>query len=350
MLIICAKISLAWKFLIATALLNGDFQASMFSDTLLFYMMYELFVERMLPTMGLFSFVKEKLQKVYSNVTSKITSLFSRSRPDKAFLDELGALLLAADTGVKATNSIIEKLDERIKKLHLEDMNLVKEHLENLLVEMLSLPENNKNENPDVVMMVGVNGSGKTTFISKYAQKLKNNGKKILIVAGDTFRAAACQQLAEWGKRVGVEVFVGKDGQDPAAVIFDACTAFKNGGFDSLIIDTAGRLQTKVNLMKELEKISKVVKRQLPERSIVTWLTVDAMLGQNSLRQAELFHEATNLDGVVLTKFDGTGKGGTVFSIASTYSLPIVYMTFGEQPDDLKQFSSQEYVYQLLND
>ena len=300
--------------------------------------------------MGIFSFVKEKLQKVYSNFTSKISSLFSRSRPDKAFLDELSAHLLSADAGVKATSSIIEKLDEKIKNLHLEDMELVKEQLEKLLVEMLQLPVAAQNENPDVVMMVGINGSGKTTFISKYAQKLKSENKKVLIVAGDTFRAAACQQLSEWGKRVGVEVFVGKDGQDPASVIFDACSAFKDGGFDSLIIDTAGRLQTKVNLMKELEKISKVVQRLLPDASRATWLTVDAMLGQNSLRQAEVFHEATTLDGVVLTKFDGTGKGGTVFSIATMYQLPVVYITFGEQPDDLKRFSAAEYVHELLHD
>ena len=300
--------------------------------------------------MRLFSFIKDKLKKVYTGFTSKLSSLFSRERPDKAFLDELSELLLIADTGVKATQEIIKQLASRIEGQKLEDMDVVKKHLEDILVTMLQLPVTTINDQASIILMVGVNGSGKTTFISKYANILKKQGKKVLIVAGDTFRAAACQQLIEWGRRIGVEVFVGKDGQDPASVIFDACAFFKQGNFDYLIVDTAGRLQTKINLMRELEKIRKVIDRQLNDFHIATWLIIDAMLGQNSLRQAEVFHEATQVNGIILTKFDGTGKGGIVFSIAKMFQLPVVYITYGENLDDIKRFTSQEYVHELLQD
>ncbi len=197
--------------------------------------------------------------------------------------------------------------------------------------------------------MIGVNGSGKTTFAGKYAKKLSDAGKKVLLVAGDTFRAAATQQLQEWGKRISVDVFIGKENQDPASVIFDACTKYKNEKYDHLVIDTAGRLQTKTNLMRELEKIKKILGRQLPDKETAIWLTIDAVIGQSSLNQARVFNESTQINGLVLTKLDGTGKGGIVFAITQELNLPIVYVTFGEQLDDLKFFNAQEYVKELLD-
>lgn len=298
--------------------------------------------------MSVFNFIKEKLQNIYSGVTHKLGVLLSRSNPDQKFLDELSEVLIAADTGVKTTGFIIDQLAQKIKIKSLEDMESVKKELEAILVAMLDVPTKSEVLKTPIVLMVGINGSGKTTFISKYANLLKQQGKRVLVVAGDTFRAAACEQLTEWGRRIGVEVFLGKDGQDPASVIFDACVYFQEGGFDHLIIDTAGRLQTKANLMRELEKMKGIVARKLSSHDVVTLLTVDAMLGQNSLRQAEVFHEATNVNGIVLTKFDGTGKGGIVFSIANAFQLPVVFVTYGEQVNDIKQFNSSEYVHELL--
>jgi len=197
-------------------------------------------------------------------------------------------------------------------------------------------------------MLAGINGSGKTTFAGKFANKLISDGKKPLLVAGDTFRAAATQQLLEWGKRVGVEVFVGKDNQDPASVIFDACSKFSSENYDHLVIDTAGRVQTKINLMNELKKMRSIINKKLPGEDINTWLTIDSMLGQNSFTQAKVFHEATSINGLILTKMDGTGKGGIVFSITKELGLPILYVTFGEKLEDLKSFNPKEYIANLL--
>ena len=205
-------------------------------------------------------------------------------------------------------------------------------------------------QSPSIFLLLGINGSGKTTFVGKFAHLLTQQKKRVLLVAGDTFRAAATQQLQEWGTRVGVEVFVGKENQDPASVIFDASKKFREEKFDHLIIDTAGRLQTKVNLMQELQKMRRIIDKQLPTAEISTWLTVDAMLGQNSLTQAQIFHEATNLNGIVLTKLDGSGKGGIVFSIVTLLGIPITYVTFGEQLDQVKRFDAQEYVHDLFNE
>lgn len=296
----------------------------------------------------MFRFIKDKIKSVYSNFTQKITSIFSGDRKlDDAFIEELRALLLASDTGVKTTTSIIERLKQEAKGV--EDLEAVKKILESILITMLQSAQQEPVD-PSVLLMVGINGSGKTTFVGKYAYRLKKQGKNVLLVAGDTFRAAATQQLQQWGVKVGVDVFVGKEHQDPASVIFDGCKKFHEEGYDHIIIDTAGRLQTKINLMKELEKIRKIINRQLPNASIAAWLTIDSMLGQNSLRQAEIFHEATNITGVVLTKMDGTGKGGIVFSIVDQFKLPIVFTTFGEHETDSAVFDAALYVEGLLNE
>lgn len=295
------------------------------------------------------SFIKDKIKKIYTSVTQQVTSLFSRNKLDDQFLKELSSLLISADVGVGTTSDIIAKLTNDIKNTSITTLEQAKEELSKLLVAQIQ-PHENLELMPRVVVLVGINGSGKTTFISKFANMAKQTRGKVLVVAGDTFRAAATQQLAHWAQQIGVEVFIGREQQDPAAVVFDACKKFKEGQFDYLIVDTAGRLQTKVNLMHELEKIKRIIEKQLPDDRIHTWLTIDAMLGQNSLSQAEVFHQATKVNGLVLTKLDGTGKGGIVFSISKKLQLPIVYVTFGEALDDIKKFDGQEYVQGLLNE
>lgn len=295
----------------------------------------------------MFGFIKDKIKKVYTKFTNQVASIFSRNQLDEQFIKELKELLIAADTGVATTDKIITALTNDIKNAKITTLEQAKAQLEILLASNLkaATPEQ---LTPQILLLVGVNGSGKTTFAGKYANMLKASGKKVILVAGDTFRAAATQQLAQWGEKVNVPVFIGTENQDPASVVFDACAKFKEEKFDHIIIDTAGRLQTKVNLMKELEKIRKIIDKQLPTQHVSTWIVIDSMLGQNSLRQAELFHEATTLNGLVLTKFDGTGKGGIVFSITEKLQLPITYLTFGENLEDIQQFNIQEYVHDLL--
>jgi len=297
----------------------------------------------------MFNFLKEKIKKIYVSVAHGMQTLFGQGGTfDDSFLKQLATILISADTGIATTNAIIEQLKNAMQGVAVSDLTQAKTALGKILVEMLQ-PAAPVALLPRVLVMVGVNGSGKTTFISKYAALLKKQEKKVLVVAGDTFRAAAAEQLATWAERIGVTIAVGKENQDPASVIFDACEQFKNGQFDHIIIDTAGRLQTKINLMKELEKIKKIINRQLGSLSISTWLTIDAMLGQNSFAQAEVFHEATQVNGIVLTKLDGTGKGGVVFAITQKIRLPLAYITFGEALEDIKPFSPDEYVHNLLN-
>lgn len=297
----------------------------------------------------MFNFIKTKIKKIYSGFTNKATSIFKQNKLDDQFLKELSNLLIQADTGYKTTENIITKLQNDIKNKTIENLDQTKEELIKLLIEEL---KTNKKIilTPKILLIVGVNGSGKTTFAAKYAIKLKSLGKKVLLVAGDTFRAAAVQQLKEWADKIDVEIFIGKPNQDPASVIFDACKKFQDENFDHIIIDTAGRLQTKVNLMNELEKIKRVIGKILPEHEINSWLTIDSMLGQNSLKQAEIFNQATKLDGLILTKLDGTGKGGIVFSIVHELNLPLLYLTFGESLDDIKVFDSNEYVQGLFSE
>ncbi|HBS48014.1 TPA: signal recognition particle-docking protein FtsY [Candidatus Dependentiae bacterium] len=297
----------------------------------------------------MFNFIKEKFKKIYSSFTEKAISLFSRDTIDESFLKELEILLISSDVGVATTNKIMEQLKQDLKKQKIKTVAEIKVELENQL--LLHLKEHsNSQETPKVLLLVGINGSGKTTFASKFAHQLKEEGKKVLLVAGDTFRAAATEQLTQWAKKINVDVFAGKENQDPASLIFDACGKFVEEKYDHIIIDTAGRLQTKVNLMKELEKIKKIINKKLPNEQINSWLVIDAMLGQNSFQQAKIFHESTNIDGIILTKLDGTGKGGIIFSITKEFKLPILYISFGEKLEDVKSFNPEEYVKNLFGE
>lgn len=295
----------------------------------------------------MFGFLKEKIKKIYSSFTSKAASLFSRTTLDESFLEELETLLLSSDVGSTLTKSIMAELRKNISSGSLTTPQGIQQALETILVNLV-LDSSSLNKTPRIMLLVGINGSGKTTFAAKYAHMLTQQNKKVLLVAGDTFRAAATQQLNEWGKKIKVPVFIGKENQDPASVIFDACSLFEKEGYDHLIIDTAGRLQTKVNLMKELEKIRSIIEKKLPGQEINTWLTIDAMLGQNSTQQAKLFYEATKVNGLILTKLDGTGKGGALFAISKELQLPLLYITFGETLEDLKEFDRTQYVKELL--
>jgi len=294
----------------------------------------------------MFGFLKKKLKKIYNTFTTKVHSLFTSKTVDEETLKELETLLIAADAGVKTTKTIIENLKKEVLRGKIQEGEDLHKALAKQLNDLLATQQFEKKS--DIFLLVGINGSGKTTFAAKLAHKLKAEGKKVLLVAADTFRAAAVEQLTDWAKKVNVALHTGTPGQDPASVVFTACQRFKEEHFDALIIDTAGRLQTKVNLMKELEKIKKNITRHLPDTPINTLLTIDAMLGQNSLQQARVFHESTQIRGVILTKMDGTGKGAIVFAIVQELEVPIAYISFGEQLDQFKLFKAQEYVDQLL--
>lgn len=294
----------------------------------------------------MFSFIKNKLQKIFTAVTSRLGSFFNKKTIDETALKELEILLISSDVGVSTTRLIINKLKDSTQHETISGKQL-KKHLNTILLDILH-QSNFGIENKNIFLFVGINGSGKTTSIAKLAHLYKQQGKKVLLVAADTFRAAATEQLNQWALQTKTDILCGKEGQDPASLVFQGCEKFKNESYDILIIDTAGRLQTKINLMQELSKIKRCVAKQLPEHAITTLLTIDAMLGQNSFEQAKLFKESTDVSGIILTKMDGTGKGGIVFSIAQELNIPIAFITFGEGVDQIKIFDAQEYVTELL--
>ena len=317
----------------------------------------------------MFSFIKKTLTNIYASVTSKLTSLFSKNKIDADTLKELEIILLAADTGVATTKSIIKRLQEPVyakpptlKELRrpgatpgtqyergeIHEGESLKAALQVILLDILNKPKQSS-DNAQIFILVGINGSGKTTFASKLAHHYTKQGKKVLFVAADTFRAAAQEQLKGWATETGCAIVHGKPQQDPASVVYTGCQQFITQDQDILIIDTAGRLQTKINLMNELAKLKRVIEKQLPSHRVHVLLTIDSMLGQNSLEQARLFKECTQVDGIVLTKMDGTGKGGIVFAIADELEIPIKYITFGEQVSQMKLFDPKEYVENLLH-
>ncbi len=294
----------------------------------------------------MFNFIKKALRKIYDSCTSKLGALFSRTSIDAETIREVERILLEADAGVAITKKIKEQLEAEYKAGTIPDGAKLQQSLEKILIDILS--SQNASAEGAVLLLVGINGSGKTTLASKLAYAAKKREEKVLFVAADTFRAAAQEQLGAWATRLEIDIITGKQGQDPSSVVFTGCQAYAQGNYQKLIIDTAGRLQTKTNLMKELEKIKRVIVQKLPNAKITTILTIDAMLGQNSFEQARIFHESTSIDGIALTKMDGTGKGGIIFAIVHELRIPVLYISYGEALENLKHFDAHEYVHALL--
>ncbi len=271
--------------------------------------------------------------------------IFMRPEIDEEMLDELEEVLITSDIGMDTTMKIIGRLREDIKKLNIRDPEGVKTQIKNIVKELIDKGEAHKlnRETPLIILMIGVNGGGKTTSIAKIANKCKNEGKTVLLAAADTFRAAASEQLEVWGNRIGVNVIRHQEGADPSAVIFDAIQSAKSKNTDVLICDTAGRLQTKKNLMAELSKMNKVIEREYPEAHRETLLVLDAATGKNAVSQAREFGEITDITGIVLTKLDGTAKGGIVITISDEFQMPVKFIGVGEGINDLKEFDPAEF-------
>lgn len=299
---------------------------------------------------------KAGLEKTRNSFTSKVNDLVARYRKvDEDFFEELEDVLLQADVGFETVMELMDKLRFEVQRQNIKDTNGIQAIISEKLVEIYESGEENLTElniqqsgDLTVILFVGVNGVGKTTTIGKLAHRLKSEGKSVMLAAGDTFRAGAIEQLQVWGDRVGVEVIAQSEGSDPAAVMYDAIRAAKNRGVDILICDTAGRLQNKVNLMNELEKVHRVISREIPDAPHEVLLALDATTGQNALVQAQMFKEATNVTGIVLTKLDGTAKGGIVLAIRNKLHIPVKFVGLGEKMDDLQPFDAERYVYGLF--
>ena len=300
--------------------------------------------------MSFFDKLKKGLTKTKDGIFKQVDNLFKAFvRVDEDMLEELEELLIMADVGVAQTEKIIDALRERIKDDRISDTEAAREALIDILKNEIGEGEPLRlGTKPSVVLVIGVNGVGKTTSIAKIAASLKRGGKKVILAAADTFRAAAIDQLQVWADRVGVELIKHTEGSDPAAVVYDAAAAAKKRDADVLIIDTAGRLHNKKNLMDELAKIDRVISRELPGCDRDTLLVVDATTGQNAISQAKEFKNAADITGLVLTKLDGTAKGGIVFSIKEELGIPVKYICVGEQVDDLEQFSADDFVRALF--
>ena len=298
--------------------------------------------------MGFFSKIKEAFKKTKSSLDNKLMSILSRGELDDEFFDELEEILILSDLGTNCSMEIVEQLRERARKTKLRTQEEVKQALREIMCEILEKNQVPEISYPLVYMVVGVNGVGKTTTIGKLANFFKSQGKSVLLVAGDTFRAAASDQLTAWANKNNVKIIKNNDGADPASVVYDGINSAKAKNVDVVIIDTAGRLHNKTNLMEELKKVSKVVKTQWPECCYQNLLVLDATTGQNALSQVKYFDEAVDIDGLVITKLDGTAKGGIVLSIAQDYSVPVVYVGTGEKLDDLETFNAKEFVEAII--
>ncbi len=301
---------------------------------------------------GFFERLKRGLSKTSESLVGRIdTLLLGKKKIDADTLEELEEILITADLGVPATVDLIRTLEQRLKRNELQDGETLKRALKEELIARLSHKQQalvTSGHSPFVILVIGVNGVGKTTTIGKLACKFRAEGKSVILAAGDTFRAAASEQLVIWGERVGVDVIRGKDGSDPSAVVFDACKAAVARKSDILLVDTAGRLHTKVNLMEELKKIRRIIGREIPGAPHETMLILDAATGQNAVSQARIFKEAADVTGIVLTKLDGSAKGGVVVAIRREFDLPIRYIGIGESVEDLRPFDAQEFIEALF--
>ena len=302
--------------------------------------------------MGFFDKLKAGLAKTKAAIFGQINDLFkSFVRIDEDMLDELEEVLICSDIGASTTMYILDELRERIREKRLTDPEDAKTELKEILLELVGDSEPlDLSSKPAVILVIGVNGVGKTTSIGKMSAELKSQGKKVLVCAADTFRAAAIEQLSVWCDRAGVDLIKQASGSDPAAVVYDAANAAKSRGSDVLIIDTAGRLHNKKNLMDELAKIDRVISRELPESKRETLLVLDSTTGQNAVNQAKEFKNAADITGLVLTKLDGTAKGGIVFSVKRELNIPVKFIGVGEGIDDMKPFNATDFVNALFEE
>ena len=300
---------------------------------------------------GFFARLKEGLTKTRNNIVRGIDSVFSGfSHIDEAFYEELEEILIMGDIGVNATEAILERLREQVRENHIKEPADCREFLIQNIKEQMQVGETayEFEQKQSIVLVIGVNGVGKTTSVGKLAGKLKAQNRKVMLAAADTFRAAAGEQLTEWARRAGVEVIGGKEGADPASVIYDAVAAAKARNVDVLLCDTAGRLHNKKNLMEELKKINRIIDKEFPDAHRENLVVLDGTTGQNALQQAREFGEAAELTGTIVTKMDGTAKGGIAVAIQSELQIPVKYIGVGETIDDLQKFDAEQFVNALF--
>ncbi len=301
---------------------------------------------------GFFSRLKEGLNKTRNNIVHGIDSVFSGfSSIDEEFYEELEEILIMGDIGVKATGDILEKLRRQVKENHIKEPVACKDYLIQNMKEQMQVGETayQFEQQQSVVLVIGVNGVGKTTSVGKLAGLLKQQGKKVLIAAADTYRAAACEQLSEWANRAGVDIITGSNGADPSSVVYDAVNAAKARHVDVLLCDTAGRLHNKKNLMEELKKMNRIIDREYPGVYRENLIVLDGTTGQNALNQAREFGETAVLTGIILTKMDGTSKGGIAVAIQSELNIPVKYIGVGEKIEDLQKFDAEEFIDALFD-
>lgn len=301
---------------------------------------------------GFFGKLVSGLSKTRDQIISGIDSIFSGSNIDEDFYEELEEILIMADLGINTTTSIIEELRKKVKEKSVKEPSECRELLKDSIKSQMKLSEDayDFENRKSVVLLIGVNGVGKTTSVGKLAGQLKGMGKKVMVAAADTFRAGAIEQLTEWSNRAGVEIIAQQEGSDPAAVVYDAVTAAKARNTDVLICDTAGRLHNKKNLMDELKKINRIIEREYPEAYRETLVVLDGTTGQNAMAQAKQFNEVAEISGIILTKLDGTAKGGIAIAIQSELGIPVKYIGIGESMDDLQKFNADDFVNALFEE
>lgn len=298
--------------------------------------------------MGLFSKIKNALKKTRDSLSNALSSLFSKNKADSEFYDDLEEILISADISVITAEDIVDELKLSVKKEKIKDKDFVTQLLKRILEEKLTESDELEIEYPAVIMLVGVNGVGKTTTVGKLANYFLSQKKSVTVAAADTFRAAAADQLTVWADRAKVRIVKHEEGSDPSAVVFDALTSAKAKNTDVVIVDTAGRLHVKTQLMEELKKMSRVVAREHPTANFYKLLILDATTGSNAIKQAEVFDEAVELDGIVLTKLDSSAKGGFVISLCNELQIPVAFVGTGEKLDDIETFSPKDFVDALF--
>lgn len=298
--------------------------------------------------MGLFSKLKNAMKKTREGLSNALSSLFSKNKPDAEFYDDLEEILIGADISVSTAEEIVDELKAEAKKEKLKDKEFVTDLLKDILEEKLTEAEELDIKYPAVIMLVGVNGVGKTTTVGKLANYFLSQKKSVIVAAADTFRAAAADQLTVWADRAKVRIVKHEEGSDPSAVVFDALSSAKAKKTDVVIIDTAGRLHVKANLMEELKKMSRTVLRECPDYNFYKLLILDATTGGNAVNQAEVFDESVELDGIILTKLDSSAKGGFVVSLCNELAIPVAFVGTGEKLEDMEKFSAEDFVEALL--